>query len=234
VECDRVHHRPGQQRRRWACEDPDGDAEGADDLEAGREVGPKVRRPRKEGEVDGDDLVGERVGVLEFIQPVVDDQQGSGDAQEQHTQLSPAPLEPFQNVQVGEIRQHAEPTRSGQGDAGGNAEERQRWLVGVRAALLRVEGKRLPPELHQVECDRVHHRPGQQRRRWACEDPDGDAEGADDLEAGREVGPKVRRPRKEGEVDGDDLVGERVGVLEFIQPVVDDQQGSDDAHGQHA
>jgi len=85
-----------------------------------------------------------------------------------------------------------------------------------------------------VESDGVHHRPGQQRRRRAREDPDGDAEGADDLEAGREVGPKVRRPRKEGEVDGDDLVGEGVGVLELVQPVVDDQQRSDDAHRQHA
>jgi len=95
VESDGVHHRPGQQRRRRAREDPDSDAEGADDLEAGREVGPKVRRPRKEGEVDGDDLVGERVGVLELVEPVVDDQQRSDDTHAQHTQLGPARLEPL-------------------------------------------------------------------------------------------------------------------------------------------
>jgi len=104
VESNGVHHRPSQQRRRRAREDPDGDAEGADNLEAGREVGPKVRRTRKKGEVDGDDLVGERVGVLELVQPVVDDQQRSDDAHAQHTQLSPAPLEPLQEIQIGEIR----------------------------------------------------------------------------------------------------------------------------------
>jgi len=85
-----------------------------------------------------------------------------------------------------------------------------------------------------VKSNGVHHRPGQQRRRRTREDPNGEAEGAYHLEAGREVRPKVRRARKEGKVHGDDLVGERVGILELVQPMMDDQQRGDDAHDKHA
>jgi len=104
VKSNGVHHRPGQQRRRRTREDPNGEAEGAYHLEAGREVRPKVRRARKEGKVHGDDLVGERVGILELVQPMVDDQERGDDAHAQHTKLSPAPLEPLQEVQIREIR----------------------------------------------------------------------------------------------------------------------------------
>jgi len=93
VERDGIHHGRGQQRRRRAREHPDGDAEGADDLEGRREIGPEQRWSGQEGEVDGDNAVGEGRGVLELVETMMDDEQRGGDTYEQHAQLSPTPLE---------------------------------------------------------------------------------------------------------------------------------------------
>jgi len=242
-----VHHGPRQASRGRANKYADDEAEGASQLEAGRQVRPEERVERQEREVGRDDVIGKPVRVVELVQAVVDHQRSRHHAQEQHAQVGERReqrvLEDaedrmvvlLQELQAREVRLQGEPSGARKHDARRDGEERQGRLKGVGGAVTRLAKRPvLQPELHQLEGNGVHHGPRQASRGRANKYADDEAEGASQLEAGRQVRPEERVERQEREVGRDDVIGKPVRVVELVQAVVDHQRSRHHAQEEHA